>query len=153
MPLVGYPFFTAVEKGGEKCSLVYLDLGFGCDVSAKSGTHFSKSRVQLIVHDDGSREGTAKIGELVHHVQSLSVDGDGGLYVWVTQCWLVHDFSLLSADHQAKVVAGLYELVHAMLHVGFHNGSNESAVIRKQEIIDGANLHLGFPFEPPEVEK
>ena len=92
MPLVDYPCFAAVEKSGEDCSLVYLDLSFGCDASrlpdlfvesAKKGTRFSKSGVQLIVHDDGSREGT-KVGELFRHVQSLYVDGDGGLYVWVT---------------------------------------------------------------------
>ena len=50
MPLVDYSCFAAVEKGGEDCSLVYLDLGFGCDASpipdlfvesAKSGTRFS----------------------------------------------------------------------------------------------------------------
>ena len=44
-----------------------------------------------LASDDGSREGTAEVGELVHHVQSLSVDGDGGLYLWVTRCWLVHE--------------------------------------------------------------
>ena len=33
MPLVDYPCFAAVEKGGEECSSVYLDLGFGCDAS------------------------------------------------------------------------------------------------------------------------
>ena len=59
----------------------------------------------------------------------------------------MHDFSLLSADRHSEVVAGLYELVNAMLHVGFR-GSAEGAVISKQEIIDGANLHLGFRFEP-----
>ena len=42
----------------------------------------SLPKAALIVDDDGSREGTAEVGELVHHVQSLSVDGDGGLYVW-----------------------------------------------------------------------
>ena len=107
MLLVDCPCFTAVEKGGEDCSLVYLDLGLGCDASpipdlfvesAKSGTRFSESGFQLIVYDDGSREGTAEVGELVQHV---------------------HDFSLLSADRQAKFVSGLYELVNPMLHVGF----------------------------------
>ena len=114
MPLVDCPCFAALEKGGEDCISVYLGLDFGCDASpisdlfvesAKSSTCFSKSGVELIVHDDGSRDGTAEVGELVHHIQCLSIDGDGGLYVWVCQCWLVHDFSLLSADHPAQVVA------------------------------------------------
>ena len=100
MPLVDYPCFTAVEKGGE----VYFDLGFGCDASpipdlfvesVKSSTRFCESGIQLIVYDDRSREGTAEVGELVHHIH----------------------------------------------------------VISKQEIIGGANLRLGFHFEPPEVEE
>ena len=33
MTLVDYPCFAAVQKGGENCSLVYLDLGLGCDAS------------------------------------------------------------------------------------------------------------------------
>ena len=65
--------------------------------------------------------------------------------------WFMN-FSLLSADRQAEVVAGLYELVNAMLHVGFR-GSIDGTVISKQKIIDGAYLHLGFRFEPPEVEE
>ena len=64
----------------------------------------------------------------------------------------MHDFSLLSADRQAEVVVCLHELVNAMLHVGFR-GSVEGSVISKQEIVDGTNLHLGFRFEPPEVEE
>ena len=66
MPLIDYPCFAAVEKGGEDCSLAHLDLGCGCDASpipesAKSSTHFSESGTQLIVHDDESPEGTAKV--------------------------------------------------------------------------------------------
>ena len=56
MPLVDYPCFAAVEKGEEDCSLVYLDLGFGCDASPITDLFVESAKsepgVQFIVHDD-----------------------------------------------------------------------------------------------------
>ena len=43
---------------------------------AKGTTRFGKSDIHLIIHDDISREGAAKVGEPVYHNQSLPVDSD-----------------------------------------------------------------------------
>ena len=82
-------------------------------------------------------ECTAKICELFHYVESLSVDGDVGFNVGLPWSGLVHHLSLLGADCEPKVVAGIREFIDAGLHVHFR-GSVEGAVsISKLEVIDG----------------
>ena len=60
--------------------------------SAKSCPSFSEFGVHLIIHDNRLREDSAQVGQFFYHLQSLSVDGDVGLDLWFSRCWLVHHF-------------------------------------------------------------
>ena len=101
------PCFTAIKEGGKNDSLVYID--FGClrdstpilhipTESAKGCTRFCEYGVHLHIYDDRVREGAAEVGELFYHLQLLTIDGDVGLDVWLSGCWLVHHFRLFCAD-------------------------------------------------------
>ena len=48
----------------------------------------------------------------------------------------MHHLSVLGADCGPKVVAGIRELVNAVLHVRF-GGSVDGAIISKEEDVDG----------------
>ena len=61
---------------------------------AQGCTHFCESDVHLIIHDHSFREFAAMVGELLYHLQSLSLDGDVGFVTWFSRCWLVHYFYL-----------------------------------------------------------
>ena len=104
--------------------------------SAKGSTSFSESGVDFVVDNNSVGECTAKICELFHYVESLSVDGDVGFNVGLPWNGLVQHLSLLGADCEPKVVAGIRELIDAVVHVRFRS-SIEGAVISKQEVIDG----------------
>ena len=54
--------------------------------------------VNLVFTSLPMREGAAKVGELLNHLQSLYLDGDVGLNIWFSRCWLVHHFYLFCAD-------------------------------------------------------
>ena len=103
---------------------------------AKGGTSFGESGVDFVVDDNSARECTAKICELFHYGESLSVDGDIGFNVGIPWSGLVHHFSLLGVDCEPKVVAGIRELIDAVLHVRFRD-SIEGVVISKQDVVDG----------------
>ena len=66
--------------------------------SAKHWTRFCESDVHFVIHDDRFTEGAAELGELVYHLQSLSLDGDVGLDLWFSRRWLVHLFCLFCAN-------------------------------------------------------
>ena len=99
-------------------------------VSAKGGTSLGESGVDFVIDDNSAGERTAKICELFHYIESLSVDGDVGFNVGLPWSGLVHHLSLLGADCEPKVVAGIRELINAVLHVCFR-GSVEGTVISK----------------------
>ena len=76
--------------GGDHYRFVDLDLCFRCDASsvphilvesAKGSTSFGGSGVDFVVHRNSAGECTAKICELLHYVESSSVDGDVGFNV------------------------------------------------------------------------
>ena len=78
MPLISYLRFTTIKEGGKNDNSVYLNFGCLQDASpiphisvesAKGCTHFCKSGVHLVIHDD--REGAAEVGELFYHLQSF----------------------------------------------------------------------------------
>ena len=87
--------------------------------SAKGGTSFGESGVYFIVNDNCGGECTAKICELFHYVESLSIDRDVEFNVRLPWCGLVNHLSLLGADFEPKVVAGIRKLIDAVLHVRF----------------------------------
>ena len=60
----------------------------------------------------------------------------------------MHYLSLLCADGKAKVVAGIRELVNAVLHASLC-GSIKGTVISEQEVVDGVCRTLGFHLKPP----
>ena len=103
--------------------------------SAKGDNSLGESGVDFVVDDNSAGECTAKICELFHYVESLSVDRGVGFNVGLPWSGLVHHLSL-GADCEPKVVAGIRERIDAALH-GYVRGSFEGAVISKQEVVDG----------------
>ena len=102
--------------------------------SAKGSTSFGKSGVDFVIDDNSAGECTAKICELFHCVGFLSVDGGVRINVGLPWSRLVHHLSLLGADCEPKVVAGIRELINAVLHVRFRSRV-EGAIISKQEVV------------------
>jgi len=137
--LVDRPRLTSMEQSGEHYRFLDLYLchrGSACSVphilveSAKGSNCLGESGVNLVVDDNCAGKCSAKIHELVHYIESLSIDGDVGFNVGLLWSGLGHHLSLLVADGEPKIVAGLRELVNTVLHVR-SGGSVESTIISK----------------------
>ena len=118
---VDRPRFTDIEEGGENYGPVNLDLSLYGDVSsvpyvlvecAENDTCFSKSGNCYII-SDVSRECAAKVGELVHRVQSIVMLGSAyvfprsGWYITSVFFMLIETSELLQASTNLSMLCGM----------------------------------------------
>ena len=115
MALVDRPCFTAIEQCDENYGPVHLDLGRLGDVlsipdvpveSAQGNTSFCKSGIHFVVNNNASGDSAAKVGDLFHRIQSLSIDDDVWFNAGFAWSQLMQHFRLLCTYCQAEVVAG-----------------------------------------------
>lgn len=74
-------------------------------------------------------------------MKSLSLHCDVWFLIWFFWGRLIHHFSLLDTDGEAKVVAGRCECVHFLLHVLLIDGI-EGTVIRKEQVTNHSFFDL-----------
>lgn len=108
--------------------MVHLQLGGKADASsvpdtgvksAEGCTGFGNTCVYFIINHNTAGQRAAKVGELLHRVQSLTIDVDVRVSVLLAWGWLVHHFGFLCTDGETKISAGERKLVNTVLHVGF----------------------------------
>nr|VZH97567.1 unnamed protein product [Spirometra erinaceieuropaei] len=125
----------------------------GCALQTAEGlAGFGNPADHFIVDLGVVGEGVAQIGEIVRSLQLGAVhvylECDVGNVGWR----LMHDHCFLRVDHQAEVVTGGGEEVHAPLHVPF-GGGVESTVVGEQKSMDGSCGYTRLEVHPPSTEK
>ncbi|BHF68845.1 hypothetical protein SprV_0301188600 [Sparganum proliferum] len=114
-----------------------------CALKAAEGlTGFRNPAGHFVIDFGATGEGTAQVGEVLHHLQLGSVHADlrrrrrrvggSGCVGWR----LMHDHCLLRVNNQTEVLADGGEEDHAPLHLLFRGGV-QGAVVGEEKFVNG----------------
>ena len=118
----------------------------------KGHVGFGNPGISHIIDVQAARQRAAKVRELVHSCQFLSVHGHCSFLVLFPWSRLVHYLSLFGTDSKTKFGAGNGEQVHGVLHV-FRTISIEGTIISKQEVTELIKMDLGLGLKVSQVEQ
>ena len=136
---VGSPGLAAVYEGDDDIGSVNFEFGGKVNPSSLPNSLPEPPKallaleILLLISACMFEEGE-RVGEMFNSLESLDLDCDDGVIIWVAGSWMKYHFRRFGADGETKVITGCGE-PYFQLHLLFTSGA-DSTVVRKKKVPD-----------------